>query len=451
MNKLLKEIDLNKILEREWVFNEIKTILDYLKNNNNNIKDKKGIYIYGPPGCGKSQFVSDLLEKLDYDIIKYDAGDVRNKNLIETMNSNSVSNRNVLNMINRKERRLAIIMDEIDGMNNGDRGGITALIKLIRQKKTKKQLQENTTINPIICIGNYHMDKKIRELMKVCHTFELNRPTNNHIQTILSRIIPNDSIELHKYDDMVIDYIQNDMRKLEFIYNLYTKNQDFIMNGKITTILQKKTYNDDTKNITKNLINHYYPLEKHNIIMNETERTIVALLWHENIIDMFSKKEATRVIPFYMKVLDNICFADYIDRITFQNQIWQFNEMSSLMKTFYNNKLYHSEFPENANMFQPSEVRFTKILTKYSTEYNNLIFITNLCQELELDKKDLLQYFQELRMFHKDRPIEKLLEMTNIFNDTLITKLDIKRIYRYLDKNLKKESPVLNEYDSDTD
>jgi len=44
-------------------------------------------------------------------------------------------------------------MDEIDGMNNGDKGGINALIKLIRPKKTKKQKQDFDTsgdnfINP---------------------------------------------------------------------------------------------------------------------------------------------------------------------------------------------------------------------------------------------------------------------------------------------------------------
>ena len=29
-------------------------------------------------------------------------------------------------------------MDEIDGMNNGDKGGITGLIKLVRPKKRKE-------------------------------------------------------------------------------------------------------------------------------------------------------------------------------------------------------------------------------------------------------------------------------------------------------------------------
>ena len=47
---------------------------------------------------------------------------------------------------------------------------------------------------------------------------------------------------------------------------------------------------------------------------------------------------------FYKSVLDNICYADYIDRITFQKQIWQFNEMSSLIKTFKNNALLHNTF-----------------------------------------------------------------------------------------------------------
>ena len=66
--------------------------------------------------------------------------------------------------------------------------------------------------------------------------------------------------------------------------------------------------------------------------MNETDRTSVGLLWHENIIDVIDKIDKKQSVNFYLKQLDNICFADYIDRITFQKQIWQFNEMSSLIK-----------------------------------------------------------------------------------------------------------------------
>ena len=78
--------------------------------------------------------------------------------------------------------------------------------------------------------------------------------------------------------------------------------------------------------------------------MNETDRTSVGLLYHENIIDVLEKIPKDETIPFYNKILNNICFADYIDRITFLKQIWIFNEMSSLVKTFYNNHLYHKQY-----------------------------------------------------------------------------------------------------------
>lgn len=430
---------MNEILNRKQIATEIKQILYNFNENCKDIQFKKGIYIYGSPGCGKTKFIFDILNEMNYDVIKYDAGDVRNKNLIDTIASNNIGSQNVLQMMSGKNKPIAIIMDEIDGMNNGDKGGITALIKLIRQKKTKKQRMESMTLNPIICIGNYTMDKKIRELMKVSHIFELKTPTNVQIEKIISIEMPNIN-----YKSQIIDYIQGDLRKLDFIKKIYRKNPNILNEETFQHIFHIKSYNENSKNITQNLINRSFSLDKHNKYINETDRTIIALLWHENIIDPISKIDKAKSFPFYLNILDNICFADFIDRITFQNQIWQFNEMSSLMKTFYNNKIYHDTFPENKNNFKPNEVRFTKILTKYSTEYNNIIFIYELCQKLDMDKNDLLSFFQELRLIHG----EDFYNKTNckLFEDYDINKLDIKRIYRYLDKNVKKE--VLVDEDS---
>jgi len=431
----MENININKLLNRDDEANKIKEILKDFEKNKHNLTTKKGIYIYGDPGTGKSTFVQKILKELDYDIIKYDAGDIRNKSIIDTITKHNMSDKNIMSMFYKKIKRIAIIMDEIDGMNNGDKGGINSLIKIIRPKKTKKQRLEEITLNPIICIGNYHIDKKIKELMKVCHVVELKTPTKLQTTSILDNLVPNieDSIKPN-----IINFIQGDLRKLTTVYELYKNKENILNNNIIKNIFLMKSYNDDTRKITKKLINNRFSIEEHLTIMNETDRTIVGLLWHENIIDVLSKMGKEDSIPFYLKILDNICFADYIDRITFQKQIWQFNEMSSLIKTFKNNRIYHDTFFSNEQKkkqtFNPSEVRFTKVLTKYSTEYNNSIFIQNLCQELSMDKNDMFAFFLDLKNKYNDN------EICVLFENYYISKLDVSRIYRYLDKYTKENA-----------
>ena len=256
--------------------------------------------------------------------------------------------------------------------------------------------------------------------MKVCHVFELKKPTPDQIQQMIQ------SYGIQEVTPDIIDFIQGDMRKMEFIFDIYKSNMP--VSKILNTIFQKKLFNEDVKNITRQLLSHHAKISDHDSHMNETDRTIIALLWHENIVDCLHPVHES--LDIYLRILDNIRYADYIDRITFQHQIWQFNEMSSLMKTFHCNKMYHDEYP--TNKYEPDEIRFTKVLTKYSTEYNNQIFIQSLCYELNMEKKDVISFFEEMR--GSDMTVlEKELKSCNI------SKLDIRRMYRYLDKNVKKE------------
>ena len=435
---------LNHILMRNTVKQEIVSILQSFDSICHLNSSKKGIYLHGYPGSGKTFFVTEILKSLNYDIITYNAGDVRNKALFQTIDSNNVSNRNVLDLMNRRVKKIAILMDEIDGMNNGDKGGIDALIKLIRQKKTKKQKNENTSFNPIICIGNHESDKKIRELMKACHVFELKKPTNPQIEKLLNKELPPYSTFLPHFQKSILHYIQGDLRKVHFLVNLWKTKPDMMTPYTLQNIFHVKMSNEDAKKVTLKLLKSPVPLTDHNIFMNETDRTTVALLWHENIGNQLSKQPMAKAFPFYCTILDNMCFADYIGRITFQSQIWQFNEMTSLIKTFYNNQLYHNEFQAKPIVLE--DIDFTKVLTKYSTEYNNQLFLQSLCQRMTMDKKDVVCFFQELRTIYGElfyMNSEKMALLEGYFQKDEIDPLDIKRIYRFLDKNVKKEDCVL--------
>ena len=422
----MQSINYNTILNRTNLSKEMKNVLSQFEKNKHDLTFKRGIYVYGSPGSGKTEFVMNLLREMNYDIIKFDAGDIRNKNIIDTITKNNMSDKSVISLLTKKTKKIAIVMDEIDGMNNGDKGGINSLIKIIRQKKTRKQKLEDLSFSPIICISSYHIDKKIKELMKVCNIYELKTPTPVQIQCLLKETMP--SLENNVIMNM-IDYLNGDLRKLNSVNNIYQKHNNILKTEIIQNIFKPKYYNEDTKDITKNLLKKPHHISEHINMLNDTDRTIVGLLWHENIIDIIGKKKKEISVPLYKKILDKICFSDYIDRITFQKQIWQFNEMSSLIKTFHCNKIFHDANIQSS----PNEIRFTKVLTKYSTEYNNSLFIQELCQKLSLDKKDTFSFFLNLKLNHMDDEIYSMFELYDI------NKLDINRIYRYLDKYTNKD------------
>ena len=125
----MEELNINTILARDDIVKNIKDILKEFELNKDNMLFKKGIYIYGDPGTGKTTFISNILKEINYDIIKYDAGDIRNTYVIEDITKHNMSDKNIMSLFNKKVRKIAIIMDEIDGMNNGDKGGINTLIK----------------------------------------------------------------------------------------------------------------------------------------------------------------------------------------------------------------------------------------------------------------------------------------------------------------------------------
>ena len=402
---------------------EIQNMLEVIQDTKHDLTQKRCIYLYGDTGVGKTTFIMHILKKLDYDIVRYDAGDVRNKNVVGMISRSNISEKSVISMFQQRERPIAIVMDDIDGMNSGDKGGINALIKLIRPKKTKKQKLEENMFNLLICVGNSVSDKKIKELMKVCYCIELPTPNKGQMSKLIKEKL---SIDDDVFCDNIFHFVKGDLNKLEYLRNLANRNNSALIKFLMLHSNEGRRGYEDVKHITTTLFHQSQPISRHNAIMNETDRTIVALSWHENVIDHFAHFPISSAFSLYYGVLNNICFGDYIDRLMFQHQVWQLNEMTSLIKTFYNNHLFHTaleSYQLNNVTIATDDVRFTKVLTKYSTEYNNKNFIASICERLSMD------YMDAITMVIRSRGCENPVA---VFANYEISKLDVDRVHRYI-------------------
>jgi len=134
--------------------------------------------VSGPPGIGKSSAVGILIAELGFQKLEFNASDARSKAMVDRLCSGLSDNRTLTGDTGGSMRvklgRTVLVMDEVDGMSAGDRGGNAALIAMI--KKTKM---------PIIAICNDRMNPKVRSLSNSCYDVPFQRPSKTAISARL--------------------------------------------------------------------------------------------------------------------------------------------------------------------------------------------------------------------------------------------------------------------------
>lgn len=184
----------------------------------------KGALLSGSPGIGKTTSVMVLCKELNFDLIEFNASDVRNKSLITSKIKGLINIKSL--SFTRENKKKVILMDEVDGMS-GDRGGLQELNTIIK-----------TSLVPIVCICNDRNNLKIRTLANNCLDLKFrkldSRSLINRLRTILK-----------KEDKEIGDNILNE------IINQANNDFRYILNT-LQKICLKKTLNlEDSENIIR--------------------------------------------------------------------------------------------------------------------------------------------------------------------------------------------------------
>jgi replication factor C subunit 1 len=184
---------------------------DFQKKGADGMGGYRAIIIYGPPGIGKTT-AAHLAAKLEgYDVIESNASDTRSKKLVESGLSDVLNNTSLLGYfagdgknVDQQKKKIVLIMDEVDGMSAGDRGGVGALAKVCKK-----------TDIPMILICNERKLPKMKPFDYVTIDVPFRRPTTEQVRSRIATICLREGLKLPtNVIDAIIEGSNKDIRQI---------------------------------------------------------------------------------------------------------------------------------------------------------------------------------------------------------------------------------------------
>ena len=195
----------------------IKKIQKWFMDYENGVNTKSGVLISGIPGCGKTSLARAIGLELNYDIQELNASDTRSKKKVKELLHFINTYKSVTSILkSEKKCKSLVIMDEIDGMSSGDRGGLNELEDLLKSKLNI----------PIICICNKRKSKNINDLARYCLDISFDIPKKEDMLELANKILKLEN--KHVSDEIILTVIKhsnNDIRHmLHILYEIEFHN-----------------------------------------------------------------------------------------------------------------------------------------------------------------------------------------------------------------------------------
>lgn len=401
---------------------------------------KKAVLLSGTPGIGKTTSAKLVSQMLSFQAIEVNASDSRGKadakieKGIGGSNANSVkelvSNEALsVNMDRSKHPKTVLIMDEVDGMSAGDRGGIADLIASIKISKI-----------PIICICNDRYSQKLKSLVNYCLLLSFRKPTKQQMAKRLMQVANAEGLQVNEIAlEELAERVNGDMRMALNQLQYMSLSMSVIKYDDIRQRLLNSAKDEDISPFTA--VDKLFSFNAGKLRMDEridlsmSDPDLVPLLIQENYINYRPSSagkddNGIKRMSLIARAAESIGDGDIINVQIRRYRQWQLSQSSSLASSIIPAALLHGQ-RETLEQGERNFNRFGGWLGKNSTMGKNLRLLEDFHvhllasresssgrQTLRVEYLTLLlkRLTGPLRVLPKDEAVQKVVEFMNIYS-----------------------------------